>query len=352
MASTNSALNSSATFRRAAAVSRSPLCKAAAPRAFSSKALAGRGTGVMQAPKLRHNRPTIAIRAVKKTKPKHGWGARRLLKPRVVWAGDGKHMRQGSALVSRSCAFPERGGCFRCAAWSMLRAMSESEPQPAAAPLTTAPITAAAAPDAAESGAVAPAAPAEVDKSRAKARKGRKKSPVVEVPEDERWLLASGPRPTTAWRRSEQNLTLVLLAAITGVGALIWFSAKWWLNDHTPDGQQYVPAELPVLSNRPKDAALEFHHLLCVLDFDRAAQLASPSAQALVAARRSACDEKCLKTRRQRVKATQTRAALLTSQGREATARAECFADGKVDAAEYALRLEGPGWLVSGVAAK
>lgn len=143
------------------------------------------------------------------------------------------------------------------------------------------------------------------------------------------------------------RLTVQLLAVLVGVGMSAWASAKLVYNDHPPEGQRYKPAELNVLTNRPKNAAMEFHHSLCVLDFDRAASLALPAARALVDARRAACDAACLRNREDLAEQTLTRATLIEAKGREAKAFVECHGPGgKIDSATYNVRLEGSSWKV------
>ena len=164
--------------------------------------------------------------------------------------------------------------------------------------------------------------------------------------EPERWLPAAGPRVPSTWVLREQRLTGQLLLALTLVGIVTWGAGKLAYNEHPAEGQRYTPAELNVLANRPKDAAMEFHHSLCVLDFERAAQLALPSAQSLVEERRAACDDDCKASRTDRESTTFTRARLIEAKGRDARADVECHSKGAIDKASYTVRLEGPMWRV------
>jgi hypothetical protein len=181
----------------------------------------------------------------------------------------------------------------------------------------------------------------------AKKKKKRERPVLAPLPDPEHWLPAGAPRLKSTWLAREQRITLQLLVVLVAVGLATWASGKLVYNEHPPEGDRYKPAELNVLANRPKNAAMEFHHSLCVLDFERATELAFPSALPLIEARRAACDAACLGTREKRVESSLTRATLLEAKGREATAEVECHSAGAVDRAKYTVRLEGPYWRVA-----
>jgi hypothetical protein len=170
--------------------------------------------------------------------------------------------------------------------------------------------------------------------------------PKLVVPDSERWLPAAAPRAPSSWMLREQRLTVQLLTALILVGGGAWAAGKWAYNEHAPEGQRYTPADLNVLANRPKNAAMEFHHSLCVLDFERAAELAFPTALPLVEERKLACDAGCLASRDKRTTTTETRGILIEAKGREARAEVECHRGGAVDKATYLVRLDGPRWRV------
>jgi hypothetical protein len=160
-------------------------------------------------------------------------------------------------------------------------------------------------------------------------------------------LEAPAPIPYATGLDTNTRWTLLFLCAIFLVTLGAWGTGKLWCNYQPASSQSFDPVAFESRVDRPKDAALEFHHQLYVQDFDIAADLATEQGKRLVHDARAACDAACQADRSRRVEQARTRASLLRVQGQVAWAHAETFiGTEKVSEDYYELRREGRRWVV------
>ncbi len=161
-------------------------------------------------------------------------------------------------------------------------------------------------------------------------------------------VKAPSRRPSP-FLEGQTRCTLVFLAAVllTTFGA--WGAGKLACNYHPQRTEQFEVAPLEKLVQRPKDAALEFHHSLFLQKYDRALEIALERGADLIVEAREACDQACKQELEHRLKAANSRAILLSIEGRDAWVRVETFMDGQeVFTDEYRLSREYQRWLVVG----
>src|SRR5690606_12299499 len=161
----------------------------------------------------------------------------------------------------------------------------------------------------------------------------------------EQWLRGSSPRRL---RAIDQRLRIALLLQASVVVALVglWMWGKLEWNRDPLVSQRFRPLELPALTNRAQNAALQFHHDLVTGAFGQARLLVVEEAEKLVEDAEASCTASATCASGERVF---TRATLLRASGREARAFVESFAaDGRLVAdATYDLSHASGRWLVT-----
>jgi hypothetical protein len=160
------------------------------------------------------------------------------------------------------------------------------------------------------------------------------------------WLK---PRSLRRFEVVRQQLTVSLSTTATVVGGIfaLWLLGKLSWNHDPQVSQAFQPASLVTLTNRPQNAALEFHHALSIGSFPYAKSLVSANSTSLVDEARAACSEAC-PTPEQSRDTIFTRASLLETNGRSATALAESFnaKNELLRRATYELIRENERWLI------
>ena len=162
---------------------------------------------------------------------------------------------------------------------------------------------------------------------------------------DEPWLRGSSPRRLRLVDKRLQialGLQVIIAAVVFG----FWLLGKLSWNHDPLVSQKWRPLELPALTNRAQNAALEFHHDLVTGEFGQARLLVVEEAEKLVDDAVAACQPDAPCASKERVF---TRATLIRSVGQEARALVESFAaDGRpVGQGTYVLSHTSGRWLVS-----
>ncbi len=158
---------------------------------------------------------------------------------------------------------------------------------------------------------------------------------------------APAPIPYGTGLDTNTRWTLLFLCAVFLVTLGTWGTGKLACNYQPPASQRFEPVALESRIDRPKDAALEFHHQLYIQDYDVAAEIATDQGKLLVEEARAACDAACQADRPRRAASARTRASLLRVQGQVAWGHAETFIGAQmVSEGYYELRREQRRWVV------
>lgn len=160
------------------------------------------------------------------------------------------------------------------------------------------------------------------------------------------WLKPRSARRFALVNR--QVNTALFTSGLVVVGTLaLWLQGKLSWNHEPQVSQAFQPASFEVLTNRPQNAAIEFHHALYTGNFGYARRLLDASATELVDRAQQSCAPTCPTPEASAGKVF-TRATLLEANGRESLVLAESFgvADAPLAAATYRLTREHDRWLV------
>jgi hypothetical protein len=159
------------------------------------------------------------------------------------------------------------------------------------------------------------------------------------------WLRGSSPRRLRLIDR-QLRTALGLQGIVVIVVLSLWLLGKLSWNHDPLTSQRFRPLELPALTNRAQNAALEFHHDLVTGEFGQARLLVVEEAEKLVEDAAAACRDASPCASKERVF---TRATLIRTVGQEARAFVESFAaDGRpVGDATYNLSHASGRWLVT-----
>lgn len=159
------------------------------------------------------------------------------------------------------------------------------------------------------------------------------------------------PRSTRRFALVDRQVNAALMTTgVVVVGVLAsWLQGKLSWNHEPQVSQSFHPASFEVLTNRPQNAALEFHHALQTGNFGYARKLLDVSATELVDQAEKACTPGCPTPKASAGKVF-TRATLLESTGRDSVVLAESFgiASAPLAAATYRLTRGEHGWRVMG----
>lgn len=159
------------------------------------------------------------------------------------------------------------------------------------------------------------------------------------------WLRGSSPRRLRAIDR-RLTIALTLQGVVVVVVLGLWLLGKLSWNHDPITSQRFRPLELPALTNRPLNAALQFHHDLVTGEFGQARLLVVEEAERLVDDAVAACQPTAPCGSKEQVF---TRATLMRAVGQDARAFVESFsADGRpVGDATYKLSHSSGRWLVT-----
>lgn len=160
------------------------------------------------------------------------------------------------------------------------------------------------------------------------------------------WLPASAPAPRPVWAASEERWTVRWVAFLFILSFGLWGAAKVACNYHPLTSLNFKPVPLEALTDRPKNAALEFHHALNTGDVETARRLARPSAVAWLEEQLRACGAECRQRKQAWSPAANTRAELHFVRGQRAEVSAETHYQGSMIAGRYLVVREGQQWKV------
>lgn len=161
------------------------------------------------------------------------------------------------------------------------------------------------------------------------------------------WLPPTSPAPQPAWVVSEGRWVVRWVAVMFVLAFGLWGAGKVACNHHPLTSLNFKPVTLEALTDRPKNAALEFHHALTVGDAETARQLAMSSELDWLEAQLEACDAACAQRQKEWRGVANTRAELHVVRGNRAEATAETHHEGTVIGGRYLVIRDGKQWKVA-----
>ncbi len=158
--------------------------------------------------------------------------------------------------------------------------------------------------------------------------------------------------------RSEREMntpslqSLLLLGSVTVSTIVMWGSAHFYCNDHSPLSRKPREVGTVELASTPKDAAIEMVHRLETFQFDRALELTEGTSSTKVEEALRACEssgrQACDAKRNQVMDKVLTTAELVSQSGQQAKARVTSRVKGGATTVyEVDLKHSGPIWKVT-----